>query len=122
MGVLWESWAGRFPHDAPFAMWGTLLAGGSLLLIALKPSALRASIGLVLALIPPASLWLYLTIGSECARVDCSWAQKFSVVPVVVLVGLAVVLFVLELGAATRKLVASNRSGDRPADPGRASG
>jgi len=40
------------------AMWGTFLAAGGLVLFALKPSPLRAAIGFLLALIPPAFVWL----------------------------------------------------------------
>ena len=109
MGLLWASWARRFPYDAAFAMWGTLLAAGGLLLIALKPNVLRASIGLVLVLIAPALIWLLSTIGSECSRVGCTLVQELSVFPALTLVGLAVVLFGLELGVATRRLLARER-------------
>ena len=119
MATLWASWAGSV-NEAPFAMWGTLLAASGLVLIALKASPRRAVIGFLLALIPPAFFWLMLSIGSECARVGCSFAQEFSVVPVTVLVILAVVLSVLELGTVARKLLAGNRPDGPRADSGRA--
>ena len=114
MATLWAYWAGDV-NEAPFAMWGALLAASALVLVALKPSPLRAAIGVVLALIPPAFFWLMLTIASECHRAGCSWAQKLSGVPVAVLVVLAAVLSLLELGRVTRQLLAQDRrDGQRP--------
>lgn len=117
MALLWASWAGRF-NEAPLAMWGTLLAAGGLVLLTLRPTTLRAAIGIVLALIPPAFFWFFLAIASECARTGCSWLEKFSVVPVTVLVALAVLLFLVDLGRAARNLLARNGSARPTVDPG----
>jgi hypothetical protein len=53
--------------------------------------------------------------------VGCSWVEKFSVVPVTLLVGLAVLLFVVDLGRVARNLLVKSGSAGPTVGAGTAS-